>query len=58
MTIKKPDAALETAAELFLTAFNGKISEIGALARTPVAEPQLDPEARWFRQVLYGTREL
>ncbi len=54
MTIKKSDAALETAAELFLTAFNGKISEIGALARTPVAEPQLDPEARWFRQVLTG----
>jgi flagellar motor switch protein FliN len=54
MTIKKPDQALETAAELFLTAFNGKIPGAGALARTPVAEPQLDPEARWFRQVFTG----
>ena len=54
MTIKKPDQALETAAELFLTAFNGKIPDAGALARTPAAEPQLDPEARWFRQVFTG----
>jgi flagellar motor switch protein FliN len=55
MAIKKPDAALETAAELFLTAFNGKISEHGVLARTAAAENQLDPEARWFRQAFTGS---
>jgi flagellar motor switch protein FliN len=53
MTIKKPDAALETAADLFLTAFNGKILDAGALVRA-VAENQLDPEARWFRQTFTG----
>lgn len=54
MTIKKPDAALETVGELFLTAFNGKTPDSGALARTPAAETQLDPEARWFRQAFTG----
>jgi flagellar motor switch protein FliN len=54
MTIKKPDAAIETAAELFLTAFNGKIAETGALARTAAAENPLDQEARWFQQAFTG----
>jgi flagellar motor switch protein FliN len=54
MTIKKPDAAIETAAELFLTAFNGKIPDTLALARAAGAENPLDPEARWFRQPYTG----
>lgn len=54
MTIKKPDAALETAAELFLTAFNGKIPDAGALDRIAAAENRLGPEARWFRQTFTG----
>jgi flagellar motor switch protein FliN len=54
MTIKKPDPALETLAELFLTAFNGKIPNAGALERTGAAENGLDPGARWFRQVFNG----
>ena len=54
MTIKKPDPALETAAELFLTAFNGKVPETCALARAAAAENRLDPEARWFRQAFTG----
>jgi flagellar motor switch protein FliN len=54
MTIKKPDPALETAAELFLTAFNGKIPGAGALQRTAAAESGLDSQARWFRQTFTG----
>jgi flagellar motor switch protein FliN len=54
MTIKKPDSALETAAELFLTAFNGKLNGVGALERTAAAEHGLDPQARWFRQTFTG----
>jgi flagellar motor switch protein FliN len=54
MTIKKPDPALETAAELFLTAFNGKIPDAGALQRAASAENSLDGEARWFRQTFTG----
>jgi flagellar motor switch protein FliN len=55
MTIKKPDPALETAAELFLTAFNGKLDDAGALQRTTAAaENGLDPQARWFRQTFTG----
>jgi flagellar motor switch protein FliN len=47
---KKQDPALETAAELFLTAFNGKIFDHGALKRVPAGETRLDPAARWFKQ--------
>lgn len=54
MTIKKTDAALETAAELFLTAFNGKIPDDGTLERTAAAQNPLDPQARWFRQTFTG----
>jgi len=54
MTIKKPDPALETVAELFLTAFNGRIPDSGALERTAAAENDLDPRARWFRQTFTG----
>ena len=54
MTIKKPDPALETVAELFLTAFNGKTPDAGALERTGAAENGLDPQARWFRQTFNG----
>jgi len=53
MTIKKQDAALETAAELFLTAFNGKIHDAGVLERAG-ADEALDPQARWFRQTFPG----
>jgi flagellar motor switch protein FliN/FliY len=57
MTIKKTDAALETAAELFLTAFNGKIPDDGTLERTAAAQNPLDPQARWFRQTFTGPQE-
>jgi flagellar motor switch protein FliN len=48
--IKKRDLALETAAELFLTAFNGEIPGHGALERVAKTENRLEPQARWFRQ--------
>jgi flagellar motor switch protein FliN len=54
MTIKQPDGALETAADLFLTAFNGKISGSGALAKAATKVERLDPQARWFRQTFTG----
>jgi flagellar motor switch protein FliN/FliY len=47
--IKKREQALETAAELFLTAFNREIFDHGALERTE-GETRLSPQARWFRQ--------
>jgi flagellar motor switch protein FliN len=47
--INKRDLALETSAELFLTAFNEKVFAHGALKR--VATPdRVDPNLRWFRQ--------
>jgi flagellar motor switch protein FliN len=48
--IKKRDVALETAAELFLTAFNGEILDHGVLERVATAESRQDPKTRWFRQ--------
>jgi flagellar motor switch protein FliN len=54
--IKKRNLALDTAAELFLTAFNGKTSEHGALERTEDAH--LDARARWFRQTFTGPAHL
>jgi flagellar motor switch protein FliN len=50
--IKKLDLALETVAELFLTAFNGEISGRGVLERAPA--PEMDENARWFRQTFTG----
>lgn len=49
--IKKRDVALETTAELFLTAFNGEIQSHGMLERVAAAEARPDPKTRWFRQV-------
>jgi len=50
MTIKKPDMALETGVELFLTAFNKEVSSDGGLLRHAAVEPPSDTETRWFRQ--------
>ena len=51
--IKKRDVALETAAELFLTAFNGKIPTM-ARSKATVEEDAPDPKTRWFRQTFTG----
>jgi flagellar motor switch protein FliN/FliY len=48
--IKKRDVALETTAELFLTAFNGEIQNHGTLERVAV-DARPDPKTRWFRQI-------
>jgi flagellar motor switch protein FliN len=50
--IKKRDLALETAAELFLTAFNGEVFEHGALEK--IETENLPSEGRWFRQTFTG----
>jgi flagellar motor switch protein FliN/FliY len=55
MTIKKPDMALETGVELFLTAFNKEISNDGGLLRNAAVEPPPDTENRWFRQAFTGS---
>jgi flagellar motor switch protein FliN len=53
MIFKKPDPALETAAELFLTAFNGKLSGI-ALERVAEEEDRLASPENWFQQTFKG----
>jgi flagellar motor switch protein FliN len=52
--IKKRNLGLETAAELFLTAFNGKTFDHGALERMASDDTRLDVQARWFRQNFTG----
>ena len=52
--IKKREVALETAGELFLTAFNGEIPEHGVLEKVAEAECLVDPQTRWFRQTFTG----
>ena len=52
MIFKKPDATLETAAELFLTAFNGKLS--GSALERVEEEDRLVPPENWFQQAFQG----